>query len=88
MNMRITIEVTEEKEYEIEHDEDYWICDSVLWKMRDEIDPPREGFVMYSSSGAEHNLEYLLENGWKPEDVTTQYGDTKVKKNDEVDTST
>jgi hypothetical protein len=66
--MRITIEVTEEREYEIEHDDDYWICDSVLWKMRDEIDPPREGFVMYSSSGAEHNLEYLLENGWKPED--------------------
>ena len=37
--------------------------------MRDEIDPPREGFVMYSSSGAECNLEYLLENGWKPEDL-------------------
>ncbi len=67
--MRITIEVTEQKEYEIEHDEDYWFCEGVVWKMRDEIDPPREGFVMFSTSGAEYNLEDLLENGWKPEDL-------------------
>ena len=67
--MIITIEVTEEKEYEIEHDDDYWICDSVLWKMRDEIDPPQEGYVMYSSSAAEFNLECLIQGGWKPEDL-------------------
>jgi len=67
--MRITVEIMERKEIDIEHDEDYWICDSVLWKMRDEIDPPREGYVMYSSSGAEFNLECLIESGWKPEDL-------------------
>ena len=67
--MIITVEVMERKEIEIAHDEDYWICDSVLWKMRDEIDPPSKGFVMYASSGAEYNLEQLLEDGWKPEDL-------------------
>lgn len=67
--MRITFEVTVEKEYEIEHEEDYWLSDTVVWEMRDWIDPPRDGFVMYASSGAEDNLEYLLENGWKPEDL-------------------
>jgi len=67
--MRITIEVTEQKEYEIEHDEDYWLSDTVLWEMRYQIDPPRKGFVMYASSGAEYNLEQLLEEGWRPEDL-------------------
>jgi len=65
--MRITIEVTEEKEYEIEHDDDYYICETILWEMRDKIDPPSEGFVMFASSGAEYNLEQLLEEGWEPE---------------------
>lgn len=65
--MIITIEVTEEKEYEIEHDDDYYIAESVVWAMRDMIEPPSEGFVMYSSSAPEFNLEYLIENGWKPE---------------------
>jgi hypothetical protein len=65
--MRITIEVTEEKEYEIEHNDDYYIDESVVWEIRDMIEPPSRGFVMYSTSGAEHNLEYLLEKGWKPE---------------------
>ena len=37
--------------------------------MRNLIDPPRLGFVMHSSSGAEYNLEQLLEDGWKPEDL-------------------
>ena len=67
--MRIIVEMMEPKEIDIEHDEDYWFCESVLWKMRDEIPPPREGFVMYASSGAEYNLEYLLEIGWEPEDL-------------------
>jgi hypothetical protein len=86
--MRITIEVTEEREYEIEHDDDYWICDSVLWKMRDEIDPPREGFVMYSPSTI---LSIYLRTVGSPKtswcvplEVTTQYGDTKVKKNEHI----
>jgi len=65
--MIITIEVTEEKEYEIEHDDDYYIAESVVWAMRDMIEPPSRGFVMYSSSAPEFNLEYLIENGWKPE---------------------
>ena len=65
--MIITIEVTEEKEYEIEHDDDYYIAESVVWAMRDMIEPSSRGFVMYSSSAPEFNLEYLIENGWKPE---------------------
>ena len=67
--MRITVEVMETKEIEIAHDEDYWICDSVLWKIRNEIDPPEEGYVMYSSSDAEFNLECLIESGWNPENL-------------------
>lgn len=67
--MRITIEVTEEREYEIEHDEDYYIDESVVWEMRDMIRPPSEGFVMYSSSAPEFNLECLIESGWNPEDL-------------------
>lgn len=67
--MIITVEVTEEREYEIEHDDDYCICETILWEARDKIDPPSKGFVMYASSGAEYNLEQLLEDGWKPEDL-------------------
>jgi hypothetical protein len=92
MNMRITIEVTEEKEYEIEHDEDYWICDGrCVTKLT----------LLVRALSCTHQAEpstilsiYLRTVGspktsWcVPLEVTTQYGDTKVKKNDEVDTST
>jgi len=65
--MIITIEVTEEKEYENEHNDSYFIAESVVWEIRDMVVPPSGGFVMYSSSAPEFNLEYLIENGWKPE---------------------
>lgn len=40
-----------------------YISDTTIWKMRDEIDPPYEGLVMFSSSGAEYNIEQLIEMG-------------------------
>tara|TARA_R100001086_G_scaffold226369_2_gene144998 strand:+ start:556 stop:816 length:261 start_codon:yes stop_codon:yes gene_type:complete len=67
--MIITIEVTEEREYLIDHDEEYCLPETLVWEMRNLIDPPRLGFVMHSSSGAEYNLEQLLEEGWRPEDL-------------------
>ena len=67
--MIITGKVTEEREYLIDHDEDYCLPDKLVWEIRNLIDPPRIGFVMHSSSGAEHNLEQLLEMGYKPEEL-------------------
>ena len=40
-----------------------YISDTTIWKMRDEIEPPYEGLVMFSSSGAEYNIEQLIEMG-------------------------
>jgi len=43
--------------------EEGYISDTTIWKMRDEIDPPHKGLVMFSSSGAEYNIEQLIEMG-------------------------
>ena len=42
--------------------DDGYICDSLIWMMRDKIDPPMEGYVMWSSSGWEENVEHLVEH--------------------------
>ena len=34
---------------EVEVDDDYYICETILWKARDKIDPPAQGYVMFAS---------------------------------------
>tara|TARA_B100001778_G_C18478421_1_gene579158 strand:+ start:426 stop:857 length:432 start_codon:yes stop_codon:yes gene_type:complete len=43
--------------------EEGYISDITIWKMRYDLDPPHKGLVMFSSSGAEYNIEQLIEMG-------------------------
>ncbi len=38
-----------------------YMSDVLVWKIRDELDPPYPGYVMFSSSGAEENIDHLVE---------------------------
>ena len=55
---------------------DGYLCDGVIWEMRDKLDPPRYGYVMFSSSGWEENVEHLVEHmGIAEEDIyLVRYG--------------
>ena len=37
------------------------INELLIWEMRDKLDPPHKGLVMFSSSAAEYNTEHLVE---------------------------
>ncbi len=53
-----------------------WFCETVLWNARDELDPPYPGFKMFASSGPDENIEHLLQDGYKPQDIViVTYGD-------------
>lgn len=56
---------------------DGYISDTLLWLMRDKLSSPQTGYVMFSSSGWEENVEYLLEEmGLYEEDIyLVRYGD-------------
>lgn len=36
--------------------------DGVIWSIRDKLSPPEKGYVMFSSSGWEENVEHLVEH--------------------------
>lgn len=57
--------------------EDGHISDATIWEIRDKLEPPMEGYVMFSSSGWEENVEYLVENrGMDESDIClVRYGD-------------
>lgn len=52
------------------------ISDALIWKIRDELDPPCPGYVMFSSSAAEYNIEHLVDYcGLDPMDIEEmEYG--------------
>lgn len=55
---------------EVEVDDDYYICETILWKARDKIDPPAQGYVMFASSCPETNVPYLINDmGIDPSDI-------------------
>ena len=41
--------------------DDGYISDVDIWEMKDKLSPPVKGYVMFSSSGWEENVEYLVE---------------------------
>jgi hypothetical protein len=41
-----------------------------IWSLRDAFEPPAKGFVMFADSGADTNIDYLLQHvGLDPEQV-------------------
>ena len=54
-----------------------YMSDALVWKIRDELDPPYPGYVMVSSSGAVKNIDHLVEYGdLDAEDVVEmEYGE-------------
>ena len=54
-----------------------YMSDALVWKIRDELDPPYPGYVMLTSSGAEENIDHLVEYcDLDPEDVVEmEYGE-------------
>ena len=41
--------------------DDGYISDVDIWEMKDKLSPPVKGYVMFSASGWEENVEYLVE---------------------------
>jgi len=37
------------------------MSDDLVWEIRDKLEPPWPGYVMFASSGAEYNIEQLVE---------------------------
>ena len=54
-----------------------YMSDVLVWKIRDELDPPCSGYVMFSSSGSDYNIEYLMDDcGLDPKDIEEmEYGE-------------
>ena len=50
-----------------------YISDEVIWKMRDELSPPYEGYVMFASSGADYNIECLVDDYGLDESDCVEY---------------
>tara|TARA_R100000234_G_C4960759_1_gene161679 strand:- start:425 stop:697 length:273 start_codon:yes stop_codon:yes gene_type:complete len=48
--------------------DDGYIDDTVIWSVRDQLTPPEKDYVMWSSSGWETNIEYLIEDMGLEED--------------------
>ena len=44
-------------------------CETILWNARDKLDPPRHGYFMFASSDPDTNVSYLLEEGYRPEEI-------------------
>ena len=57
--------------------DDGYISDVIIWEMRDKLSPPAKGYVMWSSSGWEENVEHLVEHmGIDESDIyLVRYGD-------------
>ena len=54
---------------EVEVYDDCYICETILWNVRHEIDPPAQGYVMFASSSPETNIPYLIEHSIDPSDI-------------------
>ena len=50
--------------------DNHYICDSVIWAMRDKIEPPYTGYTMFASSDPDTNIEYLLDVGYRIGDIS------------------
>lgn len=50
---------------------DYYICETALWEVRDKIDPPYRDYVMIATSSPEVNVSYMVEGmGIDLEDIS------------------
>ena len=56
--------------------DDGYIDDTIIWAIRDQLTPPAENYVMWSSSGWEENVEHLIEHMRLEEDeiLLVRYG--------------
>ena len=52
------------------------MSDDLVWEIRDRLEPPWPGYVMFASSGAEYNTEYLMDDcDLDPKDIEEmEYG--------------
>ena len=50
--------------------EDYYICETILWAARHEIDPPYKGYVMFASSCPDTNVTHLVNSGIELTDIS------------------
>ena len=64
-------------DYEDMYIQDAYMDDGVIWAIREKLDPPEKGYVMFSSSGWEENVEHLVEvMGVDKDDIyLVRYGD-------------
>ncbi len=52
-----------------------YIDDGLIWEMRDRLEPPAQGYVMFASSSPEVNIPYLLDKGYdRDEIIIVEYG--------------
>lgn len=50
------------------HIVDGYLSSDIIWKMRDLLDPPTQGYVMWSIGGWKENVEHLVERFNIPEE--------------------
>ena len=57
-------------EEEVDWIDNAHISETILWEMRDKIDPPHFGYTMFASSCLDENVPFLLSRGYDLEDIT------------------
>jgi len=67
------------EEEEESHDERYeaegYIDETLIWNMRNKLEPPAQGYIMFASSSPEINIPYLLTKGYDRDEImVVEYG--------------
>ena len=64
------------KDFEAENFEaEGYIDETLIWNMRNKLEPPAQGYIMFASSSPEINIPYLLTKGYDRDEImVVEYG--------------